>query len=826
MRSFWLDLRYTLRTLRKSRGFTLAATTTLGLAMAANTTMFSVINGLLLRPLPVSHPEQIVVLSMTQDGAEGFQGFSYPDYQDLQKELADVSDVFAYTNKAARLVSNGKMDRDVVGLVTPNYFSALGIQPLAGRFIRADESSAKAAPPIVVLGYSYWQKRFARDPEVIGKQVKIDAQTLTVVGVAPKGFKGTFAFAEAAAFVPIGVPLQREVPGAVAGIVAKRPGSSREDRVISIMARLKAGVAIDQVQPALNIVARRLAEAHPEIDKGIHITAYPEQLSRPEPDPDNTMLVMAGAFTSLGVLVLLVACFNVANIFLVRAAARQRETGIRAALGAGRAQLVRQHLIESLVLAALGGMAGLLIATWTTRLLSTLPMGADMFLSFDFEPDVRVYAFAVTAVFATAFVVGLLPAMRVASTDVNAVLRGSARGFGGRSRGRLRSVLVSAQLAGSVLLLVVAGLFMRSLSSARHLDLGFNPNNVLNVTLDAEELGLDEAHGRSFFRELGERIAALPGVTSTAQAFTTPLRVFSAEAGVTVERREPVPGTQPPQIMFNMVSPGYFETLQIPMLRGRGFVSTDNEKTPAVAVINQAFADMFWGHDNPLGKRFSTNGLKGPFIEVVGVARTGQYEELFEAPKPFFYIPADQNYFAFRTIHVRTSTPSDTLHHQIEAQIHAVAPAASIPQFQEMTETLNGVNGFFFYRFGAEITAAIGLLGVTLALVGVYSMSSYAAAQRTQEIGIRMALGAEPNSVLKMVLRQSVLTIVVGLTVGLAAALAASRAISSLISGIQPTDPATFVVVGVVFSAVSLLACWAPARRVIRIDPLKALRYE
>ena len=825
MRSLWQDLRYAARTLRNSPGFTIIAIVTLGLGMAVNTTIFSVINGMLLRPLPVPHPEQITVLALKPEGMSGFQSFSYPDYLDI-KEQADVfSDVFAYRPTLAGLTVDKKGDHCVLSRVSNNYFSALGVQPALGRLIQPTEGLTPGADPILVLGYSYWQKRFGGDRNVIGKQAEINGHSVTIVGVAPKGFRGTYAIIDMDGFVPLSSGIGTK---GVEENSVQEMFTHREERSLSVMGRLKPGVSVAQAQAPLRAIAQRLAEQHPNTNKGFtSIQVFPEKLARPDPDPDNTLPTISGAFMGLAGLVLLVACFNIANVLLVRATVRQREMGIRAALGAGRGRLVRQHLTESLLLAALGGGAGLLLATWAAGFLSSLPLGTDLPLKFDFQADARVYLFAFGAVLLTGVIVGIIPALRVARSDINVVLREGGRGASdGRRRHMVRGTLVAAQVAGSMLLLIVAGLFIRSLEKAQQLYLGFNPDRILDLTLDPEQVNFNETQTREFYRQISERIGALPGVVSVAQAFVVPMGVISADDPVTVEGHPLEAGQQPPQIMFNPVSPNYFEALRIPLQSGRSFTVADDKKAPEVAVINQAMAAKFWPGENPLGKRFSTKGPKGPYKEVIGVVQTGKYKNVIEDPTPFYYVPLAQNYVGYRTLHVRTWVPPESLRAQIEARVQELAPGVPISQVQTMAQALQGINGFFFFRFGAQLTATMGLLGLVLAVVGVYSVVSYAASQRTHEIGIRMALGAEPRDILSMVLRQSVGIVAVGLALGLGAAFAGTRAIANFIVGIKPTDPITFVSVIALLSAIALLACWIPARRATRVSPLSALRYE
>jgi putative ABC transport system permease protein len=591
---------------------------------------------------------------------------------------------------------------------------------------------------------------------------------------------------------------------------------------------MRPGVSVAQAGASLNVVAQRLAQDFPAVDKGIAIRAFPEKLARPEPDPDNTLPHAAIAFSALAALVLLVACFNIANVLLVRATAREREMGVRAALGAGRGRLIRQHLTESLLLSFLGAIAGVILASWCAGFLSTLSLGTDLPIRFDFYPDARVYLFALAAVLVTAVVVGLVPALRVARADVNSLLREGGRSASeGRKRHIVRNTLVGAQLAGSMLLLIVAGLFTRSLSKAEKINLGFNPDHVLNLSVDVNQLNYSEAQGRAFFQQVNDRIAALPGVVSVAQAFTVPLGVVSADSPITLPGQAIPAGQQPPHVMKNPVTPKYFETLQIPVLEGRAFTDSDDEKAPRVAVINETMANQFWPGRSALGQHFSDGDAKHPDLEVVGIVRDSVYKDVSDEHKtPFFYDAFAQEYLPMRTIEVRTSVPPDSLAAQIESQIRELAPGLAVSQVQTMTQSLQGVNGFFFYRFGAQLTGAMGLLGLVLAVVGVFSMVSYSAAQRTHEIGIRMALGAEPRDILKMVMRQSALVVGAGLLAGLAIALLGTRAIANFIVGIKPTDPATFIVVAAALTAVALLACWIPARRATRVSPLVALRHE
>jgi putative ABC transport system permease protein len=448
-------------------------------------------------------------------------------------------------------------------------------------------------------------------------------------------------------------------------------------------------------------------------------------------------------------------------------------------------------------------------------------------LHFDFSFDSSVYLFALGTVIVTAIVVGLVPALRVARADVNSLLREGGRSASdGRKSHFVRNTLVGAQVAASMLLLIVAGLFTRSLGKAQQLNLGFNPDHVLNLSVDVNQLNYSDSRGEAFFKDAQARIAAIPGVVSVAEAFTVPLGVVSADSAITIPGHALSAGEQPPHVMNDPITPDYFRTLEIPLVEGRGFTAQDNDKAPRVAVINQTMARQFWPGRSALGEHFD-DGNKGGSLEVVGVAGDAVYKEIStERNTPFFYLPLAQQYIPMRTFHVRTSVPPASIAAQAEAQIRALAPGLPVTQVETMSQALQGLNGFFFYRFGAQLTSAMGVLGLILAVVGVFSMVSYSAAQRTQEIGIRMALGAEPRDILAMVLRQSALVVGAGLLVGLAVALIGTRAIANFIVGIKPTDPATFIVVPVALTIVALFACWLPARRATKVSPLTALRHD
>lgn len=818
MTTFWQDIRYALRMLVKSPMLTVIVILTLALGIGANTAIFGIVNGFLLRPLPVKSPDQIMVIAgqMANDTI-GVPTLSYPELTDLRKQSAAFSDIFASETGIGGLSFAGKTEEFIFSYVTGNYFTALGIQPAFGRFFVPPQGETGSKDPYLVLGYSYWQKRFGGDPNVIGKQVLLDGEDATIIGVAPKGFEGTQFAIDTEGYVPLNM---------LANAATFWP--DRTARSLSVFARLKPRVSLNQAESSVNLIAARLTEQYPTTDKGVSLRVIPERFARPQPFTTNIVPFVAGLFLVLAGLVLLLACMNVANILLVRATVRQREMAIRAALGAGRTRLMCQLLTESMVLALFAGICGLLLGKWSSGTIPLLLPKTKAFpIHMDFSFDWRVFLYALAAALFTGMVMGLWPALRASRADVNAVLHGEGRSdSAGNSRHRLRSVLVVAQVGGSLVLLIVAGLFVRSLIGAQRAYLGFDPDHVLNVTLDPNEAGYDAIRTNTFYKELEQKTSALPGVQSASLAATVPMGVSAQSNQVYIEGRVLPSSQQAPLVFHNSVDAGYFDTMRVPLLRGRAFTQTDDEKAPRVAVINQTMANQFWPNQDPLGKRFSTTAATGPFIQVAGVATDGKYIFLGWSHQPYYYVPIAQNYQSYRTLQLRTSVSPESLIPQVESEIHAIDSAVPISDIRSMKESLNGANGYFLFRVGATLAASMGILGLILAVVGVYGVVSYAASQRTHEIGIRMALGADRWNILLLVLRQGFLLVIAGVVVGLALAWALTRSMATLLIGVTPTDALTFASTTLFLVAIGLWACYAPARRAMRLDPMRALRHE
>jgi hypothetical protein len=613
---------------------------------------------------------------------------------------------------------------------------------------------------------------------------------LSPISVAAKGFHGTFSSVDMQGYLPLR-SLIAEVPE-WSGIF-----TDRTLKRMTVLGRLKPGVSLAQAKTPVSLLARRMEQNHPTSDKGIGVRVIPEPLARPQPVREvEDLEPRIGFFLLLLItLVLLVACMNVANIMLVRATVRQREMAIRAALGSGRGRLIRQMLTESVLLALLGGAAGLVLGVSAADAFAgSMDMATDLPIHLDFSFDWRVFAYALTAALVTGILVGILPALRASKADAGAALHDGGRSnSGGPVRQRMRSLLVVGQVAGSLVLLISAGLFVRSLRNAQRLDLGFLHDHVLNARLNPQWAGYDRERIRAFYREFERRVKAWPEVRSASFAFSSPL--------------------------------GYFNNGD-PILRGRALRESDNETAPLAAVINQTMASTYWPKQDPIGKRFRTHSPESPLREVVGIARDGKYLLVFEKQQPYFYVPLAQDYQPARILQIRSSVPPELLSSRLEREVEALDPNVPVSDLQALTRSLGGSGGFLMFRIGAIQASALGLVGLILALVGVYGVVSYGAAQRTREIGIRIALGATPRLVRSLIMRQGAGLVLSGILVGWVGASALTRVLLRFLLLASPNDPVAFFGVPGGLALVALWAGYIPARRAMRVDPTEALRHE
>jgi predicted permease len=818
--TLWQDVRYGARMLRKNPGFTLVAVLTLGLGIGVNTAIFSVVDLILLRPLPIEAPEEVAFLTSQQKGGGVSNNFSYPDLEDIRTQagsvFSDLAGVQPYGMEG--LSFEGKNQSMWTSYVTGNFFGMMGVRPALGRFFLPTEGKVAGADPVLVLGYSYWKTRFGGDATVVGRTVQVDGHPVTVIGVAPEGFRGISAMLDTQGYLPLGMQvLDNQTPNDFM--------SHRDQKRVLVIARMKPGVNLGAAQSALAVVARRMESEYPKEDRWATLRASPLGPFGPFTDTTDPMPFVAAVFLLLALLVLVLAGVNVANTLLVRATVRQREMAIRAAMGAGRARLIRQLLTESLMLGLLGCAAGLVLGLGASRALSSVPVNSAIPIVFEFPFDWRVFSYALAAGVFAALLIGTVPALRASRSDLREILHAGGRTATGSGQ-RLRKTLVVLQVAGSLMLLIVAGLFMRSLKEVQKSDLGFDPSRVLNFSMDVHQAGYREPQARAFLRDLLARVRALPGIQSASLAATVPMGYYSEGTTLQIEGFQPRPGQDDLDAGYNTVSPGYFQTMRIPLLQGRGFRDSDNQDAPRVAVINQVMAERFWHGENPLGRHFLLANDPDHPVEVIGVVKNSHTGSLNGAFGAYFYLAFSQKYMVPVTLQVRTASAAQTTTAQILGIIRSLEPAMPVFDVMSMSQALDTMNGLMLYRVGGGLAACFGLLGLTLAFVGVYGVVSYSTAQRTHEIGIRMALGAERRDVLRLVVGQGLRLIGVGVTLGLGGALALTRFLSSLLYGISPTDPLAFVAVMLLLTASVMLASYIPARRATRLDPMVALRYE
>jgi putative ABC transport system permease protein len=820
------DLRYAVRQLRKSPAFFSVVVITLGLGIGANTAIFSMVDWLVLRSLPIKDPQQMHFLAFTRPGANSEMEFSYPEFAEIQKQTTDVfSGITPFVfgglageqNSQSGLTADGTTKAVQTAYVGGDFFSLLGITPAAGRFILSTEGKAAGADPVVVLSYNYWQTRFGGDPAIIGKAVSINGHPVTIVGVAPRAFLGPTPILEIQAYLPLSMFL---IERGVGGDFLANPST----RSMLALARVKPGASVKQVKPELVVVGQRLLKQFPR-DRGIgELQANPLRppgiISGANPFPK-----LAALFLTLAALVLVLACVNVANLFLVRAALRQREMAVRAALGAGTGRLVRQLLTESLLVAALSCGVGVLLGLSGARLFGSVSLQTELPVALDFEFNWHVFGYAFAVAAATAAFVVVVPAARVRHGNLRQVLHeGGRTSTGGRQR--LRDVLVAVQVGGSLTLLIIAGLFVRSLRGVQSNDLGFDPRWVLNLTLDPNQIGYAEPQGRTFYRAMLERTRALAGVQSASLASVVPLSDSVQGSDLVIPGYATSANQEAPHAEDNAVSSDYFTTMRIALKRGRDFSDADNENVPRVAVINQAMAEHFWSGQDPLGKSFSlTSDPKHP-ATIVGVVENSRMNQLYGAFEPIFYLPVAQSYAPTETLQIRSGRSVQDTVAEVRTIAQSLAPAIPVYGVRTMTEVLHGGNGLLFFEVGASLAAALGLLGLILAVVGVYGVMSYAVSQRTQEIGVRMALGAQRRDILRMIGRQGAVIVASGLTIGLLAALAAGRLVSDFLVGITPSDPITYAGVSFLLATIACVATYVPTQRATKIDPMVALRCE
>jgi predicted permease len=822
MHTLWQDLRYSARLLFKNPGFTLVAVLALALGIGANSTIFSLANSVFLRPLPVSEPNQLVWLFNDRE-----RPISFPDYLDYGRQADMFSGILAYNWVGLNLGIAGEAERVEGVLVSANYFDVLGVKVARGRSFLPEEDQVPGAAPVAVISHALWQRHFANDPEVIGKPVVLNGHKFSIVGIAPAGFGGT----EEAFPRDIWVPLTMNDQLAGGFIVPNGNRSLLNDRntgSFTVMARLKPEVSLQQAQARMDQIAAQLALAYPQTNANRHVFVYAAGNGRPA---FRTMLrPVTWILLAIVALILLIACANVANLLLARSTARRKEIAVRLALGASRGRLVRQLMTESVLLAFLGGSAGLVLSWWTTNLLMALKPSVPLPININVSTDWRVVAFTFLFSLLAGVIFGLFPALQASKPDIVPVLKDESSAFGYRhGLLSLRNALVIAQVAMSLVVLIGAGLFLRSLRNAQSIKPGFDASQVLALSFATGAQGYDENKSRLFYQQLVGRVESIPGVQAASIARSAPLSYLYAPAlaaPTIVEGNEPAAGENPPVIGNNAVGLNFFRTLGISLVRGRDFTAEMREGTPAVAIVNETLVRSFLANVDPIGKRLRVMRRGGQAVscEIIGVVRDSKYLSLGEDPAPFIFLPYQQSYSPVMTLLVRANGDPKNLTAAVRHEIQTLD--ANLPPFNVVTLSENIDISLFPARFGALLLGGFGVLALVLATVGIYGVMSYSVSKRTHEIGIRMALGAQANNVLRLVVGQGMLLALIGVAVGLAAALALTRVVKNLLYGVGATDLATFAAIALLLIAVALLACFLPARRATKVDPLVALRYE
>ena len=808
------DIRYGLRTMLGSPGFTLVAVLTMAIGIAATSTVFSWMDGLLFRPLPgAGDPDRVVALETVTASGDHLLT-SYPDYRDLRDRATLLDGLATVQPRPVNIGEGTHAERVWVEMVSGNYFDVLRVKPLLGRFfVGAERDDAPGGKPVAVLSYALWKSRYEGDPAILGKTLRINRLPYTIIGVAPEDFKG----AETGLAFELWAPAMMYGQLSAAGDFYLR---DRGTRMFFGLARLKPGVTVEQARDEIASIARRMAELEANTNTGIGATLLP--LWKSTFSAQHMLLAPLAILMGVCTLVLLIACANVANLLLARATSRDREFSIRLALGAPRGRLIRQLLTESLLLAGAGSLLGLILTAWLRGSLRWLmPTSATPTLV-DPTLNLGVFAFTEALAVVVAALSGLAPALHAARTNVDEALKeGGRSGAAGASSQRLRAALVVAEVALAVVALVGAGLFVKSFETAKSINPGFDAHNVVIGAFHLSTAGYNQEQSESFCRRLRERLEATPGVQAVSYADTVPLG-FIGGAWEDLEITGYVPSpSENMKIDRNLVAPGYFNLMRIPVLEGRDFTDHDDDKSLPVMIVNQEFVRRFMPNQTVVGRK--VRGW-GKWFTVVGVAKDSKYHNISEGQRPYFYIPIRQ---IFRpefplTFHVRTAAAPEQAVSMLRREAQAIDPAVALFDAVPLSEYIS--QSLFGQKVAASLLSVLGAVALLLASIGLYSVMAYSIGRRTHEIGIRMAIGAEPRHVLRLAIRQGMTYALAGLLIGVALAAALAHLASAALIGVSPNDPLIFGAVAAFLAGLSLLASWIPAWRASRIDPMLALR--
>ncbi len=811
------EIRQAFRLLAKNPGFTAIAALSLALGIGANSAIFSLVDAILLRPLPVHDPGEVVNVT-TDTPSKPFSGVSFPDYRDHRDKNRSLAGLVAYQFSTFGFASSATATPQMrLGtLVSDNFFDVLGIQPALGRGFLPDEGKVSGRDATVILSHDFWEFQFARDPSAIGRTVRLNGIDFTIVGVLPPGFTTIDQWVQPALYAPS--TMSQRLSAA-----AKDTLEQRDDRSWQVKGRLKPGVSREAAQSELAGIAKNLEKAYPDTNRDRTAVVRTELQSRVQQDPPDAALVTM--LMALAGLVLIIACANVANLFLARATSRSREIAIRLAIGIGRLRLIRQLFVESLMLALLGCTLGVVFAYGGIRFLQRIEIPSDIPVVIATQLDHRVVLFSLLAAFASALVFGLAPAWQALRTDLVPALKSGGLGASGARRTIGRNALVIGQVALSVVLLVAAGMLLDGFRKALVLNPGFRTDHLMTMEFDTSFVRYNAEQSRQFYRNLIDRARALPGVRSATLSAAIPLSPNQSGEAVIPEGYLFPKGQESEFSFGSSVDEQYFDTMQTPIVRGRAFTAADKQESRRVAIANEAFAIKYWPKQDAIGKRIRLNGPKGPLVEVVGVAKTGRYIFIAEGPMPFLYLPFAQNPKMRMSLIVETSGDPAAIATPLRAAVRSLDSNQPIYNARTFSS---------FYRQRAisivllivQLVTTMGLLGLTLALVGLYGLIAYSVSRRTQEIGIRMALGAHRADVLRMVLRQGFLLSIAGVGIGFAASLGVQRLLTIGLIGLGTLSTTTLVMVPLALILATLAACYLPARRASQVDPIRALRYE